>query len=202
MELAPKQWIGKHLVTDKGFYKKMLWLILPVILQNIINQGVNMMDTVMVGNLGEVSISASSLANQFYQIFHFLCMGLSAAGLVLASQYWEGGKKATVKKVYTLVLQLVLMIGLRFAVVSFLFTEQIISIYTKDSDVIQEGGKYLRITAFIFLPHGFGLVIANLIRSVGNANMGLISSSAAFLGNIGCNYISLSLASWESPPWE
>lgn len=78
----------QYIITDKAFYMRALLLILPVVLQSCINQGVNMMDTIMVGRLGEIAISASSLANQFYLIFTFLCMGISAGGLVLASQYW------------------------------------------------------------------------------------------------------------------
>ena len=55
--------LSEFIVTDKGFYKKAILLIIPVVLQSIINQGVNMMDTIMVGRLGETAISASSLAN-------------------------------------------------------------------------------------------------------------------------------------------
>ncbi len=189
MEQQKKGWLSKYIVTDKSFYKQMLVLTLPVVLQSIINQGVNMMDTIMVGKLGEVSISASSLANQFYQIYSFLCMGFSAAGLVLASQYWGAGKKDTVKRVCDLVLQLVFVLGAVFAVVSFLFPTQIMSVYTNDADVIREGAGYLRVTAFVYLPHGLGLIIANLVRSIGNTKLGLIVSSISFLVNIGCNYI-------------
>ncbi len=180
---------GRYIVTDRQFYKKMVLLTLPVLLQSVINQGVNMMDTVMVGKLGEVSISASSLANQFYLIYHFLCMGLSAAALVLASQYWGAGKKETVRKVCDLVLQIVIVLGTFFAVVSFLFPRQIMSIYTKDSQVIETGAGYLRVTAFVYLPHGLGLIIANFVRSIGNTRLGLVVSSISFLVNIGSNYV-------------
>lgn len=181
--------IDKYIVTDKSFYKRALLLILPVVLQSIINQGVNMMDTVMVGKLGEVSISASSLANQFYQIFQLLCMGISAAGLVLASQYWGAGEKSTVKRVYDLSMQIVILMGSLFAIVTVCFPAQIMSIYTNDTEVIAEGAKYLRVTALIFLPHGLSLVMANIVRAIGNARLGLVISSISFVVNIGCNYI-------------
>ena len=101
--------ISQYLVTDRSFYKRTVILILPVVMQNIINNGVNMMDTIMVGKLGEVAISASSLANQFYQIYNFLCLGLSAAGLVLASQYWGAQDKKSVRRVYDLCMQFVIL---------------------------------------------------------------------------------------------
>lgn len=181
--------LSRYLVTDKSFYKRMLLLMLPVVLQSMINQGVNMMDTVMVGKLGEISISASSLANQFYQIYTFLCMGLGAAGLVLASQFWGGGQKAAIQKVFDLVLQLVAGLGVVFAAVSFLFPVQILSVYTNDAEVIRAGADYLRVTAFVYLPHGVGLILAHLIRSIGNTRLGLIVSVISFFVNIGGNYI-------------
>lgn len=181
--------LSKFLVTDVSFYKKAMLIIIPVLLQNMINQGVNMMDTIMVGQLGEVSISASSLANQFYVIFTFICMGVSAAGLVLASQYWGAEDYKTVHKVFDLILQLIIIVGALMAVVTALFPQQIMSMYTDDVDVITEGGRYLRITALIYVPHGISLVISNVIRSTGNAKLGLVVSIVSFFVNIFCNYV-------------
>ena len=186
---ATSSLFSHYFIKDKHFYQRALILIIPVVLQNCINQGVNMMDTIMVGRLGEVAISASSLANQFYLIFTFLCMGFSAAGLVLASQYWGAGDVQAVKKVFDLVLQLVIVAGVFFAMLSALIPEKIMSIYTNDQNVILAGSKYLRITALIYIPHGLSLVTSNVIRSVGNAKLGLYVSIVSFFVNIGCNYI-------------
>lgn len=181
--------LSEFIVTDKGFYKKAILLIIPVVLQSIINQGVNMMDTIMVGRLGETAISASSLANQFYQIFQLLCMGISAAGLVMASQYWGAGEKETVKRVYDLAMQIVLLLGLLFALLTALFPREIMRIYTPEADVIEEGARYLLITALIFLPHGLSLVMSNIVRAIGNARLGLVISLISFVVNIGANYV-------------
>lgn len=61
---------------DWKFYKKVFWLALPIALQSLITIGVNMLDTIMVGNLGEMSLSAVSLANQFIGVYQIFCMGL------------------------------------------------------------------------------------------------------------------------------
>ena len=53
--------------------------MLPVALQQAINMGVNMMDTMMLGSFGEIQLSASSLANQYYNFFTILCMGIIGA---------------------------------------------------------------------------------------------------------------------------
>ena len=54
--------------------------MLPVALQQAINMGVNMMDTMMLGSFGEIQLSASSLANQYYNFFTILCMGIIGTG--------------------------------------------------------------------------------------------------------------------------
>lgn len=181
--------LKRYIITDTEFYAEAVLIILPVVLQAIINQGVNMMDTIMVGKLGEVAISASSLANQFYSIYLFLCMGLSAAGLVLTAQYWGADDKVTVRKIFDLLIQIILVSSMIFAAVSLFFSRQIITIYTQDPDVIEAGARYLRITSLVYLPHGIALVISNIMRSVGNPKIGLYVSIASFFINIGANYV-------------
>ncbi len=184
-----KKTISQYIITDKAFYREASRIVLPVVMQAIINQGVNMMDTIMVGQLGEAAISASSLANQFYNIYTFLCMGLSAAGLVLTAQFWGASDRESVRRVFDLLIQIICCAGVVFAALSLCFAEQILSLYIDDPEVIQAGAAYLRITAFVYLPHGLSLVISNIMRSVGNAKIGLYVSLASFFVNIGCNYV-------------
>lgn len=180
----------KYFITDRDFYKKVLLILIPVVLQSCINQGVNMMDTIMVGQLGDTAIAASSQANQFYSLFQIFCMGLSAAGLVLTSQYFGAGDMKTVRRVFDLLLQLVIILGGVFGVLTYLFPEQIMAIYVPGkTEVIRLGAQYLRITALIFIPHGIALVMSNVVRSVGNARLGLYVSLLSFTVNIGANYV-------------
>ena len=58
-------------VREKQFYKSLLFIALPAALQQLISFAVNMMDTVMVGAVGETQLSAVSLANQFITILLF-----------------------------------------------------------------------------------------------------------------------------------
>ena len=78
---------------DPEFYKTVFTLALPIALQSLITIGVNMLDTLMVGSLGETPLSATSLANSFISIYQIFCMGLGMGASVLVSRYW-GMKKA------------------------------------------------------------------------------------------------------------
>lgn len=177
------------IITDKLFYRKMVTLIIPFVLQQLINQGVNMMDTVMVGRLGEIAISATSLANQFYSIYHFLILGLSAAGGVLCSQYWGAGDEKTVSDVFDMLVQLATAASLFFALLSCYIPERIMRIYTADAAIVSAGAAYLGIMALVYFFHGVSLLLANLIRSSGNTSLGLYAACISFVVNIGANYV-------------
>ena len=183
------KFLKSKLILEREFYRKALSLLIPVFFQSVINQGVNMMDTLMVGRLGEVAISASSLANQFYNIYFFLIMGFSAAGLVLSAQYWGAGEKKSSFAVMDFMVQLTSVSALLFAAVCLLLPKEIMALYTPEAAVIEEGARYLRVTAFVFLPHGIALLSANLVRSMGNARLGLIVSIISFAVNIAANYV-------------
>jgi len=80
------------LVSDREFYKRVVMIMVPVAVQQAINMGVNMMDTVMLGSFGEAQLSASSLANSFYSLYNIFCMGIIGGCSVLVAQFWGGGE--------------------------------------------------------------------------------------------------------------
>ena len=178
-----------ELVKDKHFYERVLAIMLPVAMQQAINMGVNMMDTIMLGSFGEVQLSASSLANSFYSIFQIFCMGITAGCSILVSQHYGAGQIKQVKQSFALALRLTAAFGVVFALLTYFFPEQIMRLFSKDPDVIAAGVGYLKITVFIYLIHGIGLVTAQLMRSVGQASLGLYVSIISFVVNVAANWI-------------
>ena len=176
------------LVKDRAFYRSVLAIMIPVALQQAINMGVNMLDTMMLGSFGEIQLSASSLANQYYSFYQILCNGIIGGTSVLAAQYWGAGDKGRVRETFSMALRLTLVLSLLFSVLTFLFPVQIMSIYTSETEVIGQGVRYLRITAFIFVIHGTSFVAAQLMRSVGQAQLGLVVSCISFVVNLAANY--------------
>ena len=177
------------LIKDRNFYKMVVSIMLPIALQQAINVGVNMMDTIMLGSFGESIISASSLANQYYQIFTVFCLGVAGGATVLAAQYWGSGDKERTRKSMSLGIQIGLAVAVLFALATFFFTEQIMRIYTKEQDVITEGVKYLKITSFIFILHGTSTIAHMLMRSIGHPKLGMVVSIASFFVNVIANYM-------------
>ena len=163
--------------------------VLPVAAQQAINMGVNMMDTVMLGSFGEVQLSGSSLANSFYSLLHHPVHGhhrrlQRTGGSVLGS-----GDKPRVKEVFSLALRLAGILGLIFALITWAFPAQIMSLFTSEQAVIDAGVRYLEITVFIYIIHGCSQVVSFLMRSVGKAQLGLIVSIVSFAVNLFANWV-------------
>ena len=67
-------------VKDKQFYRSVAAIAIPIALQNIISFGVNIMDSVMLGSLGDIAISGASLGGQPFFILMMFSFGLSSGG--------------------------------------------------------------------------------------------------------------------------
>lgn len=188
--------IRKLVVSDKAFYKSVFILAVPIALQSMISIGVNMLDTIMLGNLGEMELSASSLANQFISIYHILCMGLGMGASVLVSRYW-GMKKAgdqeaeaslALKRTVCIVLRLTLAIATLFAIATVAIPEWIMKTYTSEEPIIALGVVYFRYSVITYFFLGMSLVSTIILRSVGKVRIPLYVSIGAFFVNLGANY--------------
>lgn len=56
----------KQFWKNKKFLKDMLTIAVPIALQNLITSSLNMVDTLMISDLGKSSIAAVGLANQLF----------------------------------------------------------------------------------------------------------------------------------------
>lgn len=174
---------------DKAFYRNVVAIALPISMQSLITIGVNMMDTIMLGSLGEVALSASSLANQFITVFHICCMGMGMGASVLTSRFWGMQDKDSLRKAVTIMYRLCFFIGLLFTVATLVMPEKIMEIYTNEPEVIEAGVAYFRYSVPCYWLLGFALTTTIVLRSVGQVKLPLVCSIIAFFVNIACNYI-------------
>ncbi len=181
--------MGKLFVRDKNFYKQLVVIALPVVLQSMINIGVNIMDTVMLGSYGEVQISASSLANDFIHIFMFTILGIGGGSAVLTAQYWGRQDITSLRKIITIMLRISLGLVFVFTVVTAIFPEQIMRIYTTDAAVIEKGVLYLRVSLPTYLLMGLNMTLTAVLRSVRAVKIPLITVCVSFFVNIFFNWV-------------
>ena len=174
---------------EKSFYKKILTIAIPITLQNLITIGINMADTMMLGSLGEIALSASSLANQFAFVFLVIHYGLSGGAGVLTGQFWGNNDKESIAKTLSIMFKISAIFCLGFFVVGQFFPKFVMGIYTNEPAVIAEGSKYLKILSYSFLVQGFSLIAIGIFRTVGIVKLALTSTGISFLANIFLNWM-------------
>lgn len=179
----------KYLETDPGFYRQAARIAVPVTCQNLITIGVNMMDTIMLGALGETALSASSLANQFINLFQICCMGIGMGAAVLTARYWGNRDRPALRIAITLALRFCGTLALLFTLVSLAAPQAVLRLYTGEADVLRQGRVYLLWSLPTFFLGGLSVVATNILRSVNLVRVPLYASAAAFFLNVGANYV-------------
>ena len=179
----------KLFIKDMQFYKKVAGIALPIALQGLITQGVNMMDTLMIGSVGETELSAVSLANQFITIFHIFCMGIGMGASVLVSRYYGMKDNLSLKKTVTIMLRLTLILSTLFCIATIFLPRQIMQLYTTETDIITIGTEYLNYSVITYFLLGLSLTCTIVLRNVGVVKLPLFTSIITFFINVGANYV-------------
>lgn len=181
--------LKKRLITSPEFFKGVLAIAVPIALQNLIVFGVSVTDTMMLGRLGEVQLSASAQANQPQFILNLLTFGLAGGGTVLCSQYWGKRDMEAVRRVIGIVVRVAIIASLLAMALVLIFPEAIMRFYVKDEAVIAEGVKYLKIVVWGYFFFGITNTFINVIRSVELVKISVIVSSISFIVNACINYV-------------
>ena len=174
---------------DRKFLSNMLKIALPIMIQNLVTSSLNMADTIMVGKLGEVQIASVGIANQYFFLFTMILTGLCGGCSVFISQYWGKKDFTNIKRMLGLGLASALFVSVVFMAAGFISTDAIISLFNKDSIVIDLGGKYLFIVLFSYIFTAVTFVYGYSLRSIGDTVAPLIVNIAALLCNVFLNYV-------------
>ena len=184
----------KRFITDKNFYRTILSITIPIALQNLIVFGVSMMDTIMLGRLGNIQLSASSQANQPTFIFQMINFGLAGGATVLSAQYWGKKDVETIRKIFAIVIRITVVCALVLSTVVLMFPEEIMRFYIKtdtpeDLKVLSEAVEYLKVIAFSYLFFGLSVCITFMLRSIEVVKISVLTSSISFVVNVFLNWV-------------
>ena len=176
-------------LKNRDFYRQTARLLIPVMLQQLITTGINFLDNIMVGSFGETQIAAAALANQFYAIFQFVCMGLGSGAIVMSAQFWGSGEHKALKTTAAIALRFTVGISGVFLLLSVIWPQGILRCFTSDLSVVEAGKTYMRLLGSTFLFAGVSSTATYLLRSTNHVKVPLISSIVAFFLNLFFNYV-------------
>lgn len=181
--------IKKHFIFERSFLLNVLAIAIPIAMQNMINFGVSVMDSVMLGSLGDVAISAANVGNQPFSILMSIGFGLSSGGGVLIAQYWGKKDMPYIRKVMRMSMQLVFVAAAVISVVCILFPQQIASVFTKDTAVIEAAAGYISLVAIAYIPYAISNNYMMSLRAVEKVKISTGIYAVSFFVNVFFNYM-------------
>jgi putative MATE family efflux protein len=183
-------------IGDREFYRYVLLLAVPMIIQNAITSFVSFLDNIMVGQVGTEQMSGVAIVNQLMFVFN-ICIfgGVSGAGIFGTQFYGKGdykGQRYTFRfKLYTCVA----ITALALLLFGLLDTE-LISLYLSDTGsvgdislALEYGKEYLSIMMIGLIPFAIGQTYINTIRETGQTLIPMIASAAAVFTNLILDYV-------------
>ena len=174
---------------NKKFYKTLITLCIPIIIQNLLSNLINMVDTIMVGGLGEISVASIGIANQYFFLYNMALSGIIGGASLFIAQFYGKNDKLNIRKITGLSVISALMIGITFMIVALFSPKFIIYFFSKDLDVIKVATNYFSIIGFCYLIIALSNVFRMGSRSIRNPKLGMICSTISLFINIILNYV-------------
>ena len=184
----------------------MVTIALPIALQNFLSTTASMVDTIMIGSQGELSVAAVGICSQISSLFFSCYFGFAGGSLLFFSQYWGAGNEKGINKTFGLSMVFMLAIALLFGTMAVTNPEWILGIYTDKENIIEVAVPYIRIVGFAYPLQVLAMLVSFLMRSTERVKAPLISSILALITNFVLNWIliyGLACPKWErqEPLW-
>jgi len=174
---------------DGYFYRKMVVIGIPIVFQNFISIGLNLIDTLMIGMLGKQELAAVGAANQVYFIFVVTLFGLFSGAAVFTAQYWGARDLQGIRHLIGIDYIIAIVFAVVVATVAYTLGPDIIRLFSRDQAVIGFGTDYIRIACISYPIAGLSMVISYNARAIQKLNVVTSISAAALCINAVLNYL-------------
>lgn len=174
----------------KDFIRRVAVIAIPVALQNLLTTTGSMVDTMMIGALGDENIvGAVGLCAQFTSLMFSGYWGFVGGGMLFFAQYWGAKDDDGIDRSYGITLSFMMLVAAVFASLALFLPEWVMKVYT-DKTVLQDiGEKYLRIVGFAYPMQIFSMAMSCLLRSTERVRIPFYAAIASVFTNIFLNWV-------------
>lgn len=173
---------------NKGFWKTALRLALPIAVQNMLVSSYALVDTIMVGQLGDATLSAVGMAGQWNWLMNMVVFGICSGASVFFAQFWGVGDKKSIHKAYGIALTSTAAVSLIFFLAAFFAPKYVISIFNRDAEILDVGVRYMKIACFSYLAAAVNTLLCALLRSVERVRLPMYVSLVTTILNAVLDY--------------
>jgi putative MATE family efflux protein len=166
---------------DPEYFADIRKIALPIIVQQLMFSGLNMLGVIFVGQKGDAAVAAVGLAGQIAFLLNLVHFGIISGAAMFTAQFWGKQDIPSLRRVLGLCLMLAISASLIFFLLAQLFPSQILRIYSRDAAVIELGASYIRTFSWTFLFFAITFSYALVMRSTGNVKLPTAVSVGALL---------------------
>ena len=166
---------------DPEYFRNIRRIGLPIAIQQLMFAALNLVGVVLVSQKGDASVAAVGLAGQIAFLLNLVHFGIISGAAMFTAQFWGKQDIPNLRRVLGLCLMLAISASLIFFALAQLIPSQILSIYSKDADVIALGAPYIRTFSWTFLFFAITFSYALVMRSTGNVKIPTTVSVGALI---------------------
>ena len=175
------------MIDKKEFYRKLWQLSIPIMFQSLMLALVAAGDALMLGRVAQEQMTAVSLATQIQFVQNMIISSVTDAGAILGAQYWGKGDKATLRRLFDLMLLIVGVVSLVFFLLCEFAPNAMMHIFANDPVLVEIGSRYLKIAGWSYLITGISQCYLAIMKVTERVTPGAFISSAAVISNIALN---------------
>lgn len=179
---------AKIMFSDRAFVRKTIAIALPITVQALLNNVLNMVDTLMIGQLGESTIAAVGLANKVFFVFSLLIFGICSGAGILAAQYYGEEDIPNLRRVLGMTLLLGVGASILFIIPATLIPGSVMRIFTPSQEAIAIGSAYLVIVCFSYPFTAITQGYIAILRAANQVMAPVIISIVSIIANVILNY--------------
>ncbi len=188
--------IWKKLIGDKQFYKMVLAVAVPIMIQNGITNFVGLLDNIMVGRIGTEQMSGIAIVNQLLFVFNLAVFGSISGAGIFGAQFFGCKDHKGVQHAFRFKLYICLAITAIGILIFSLFGDSLIMMYLHGEDnrealeaALYYGKQYMWVMLFGLLPFAIEQVYTSTLRECGETMVPMKAGIAAVLVNLLFNYL-------------
>ncbi len=178
-----------EIVERKEFNRKLVKIVVPIALQQLMIASVSVTDALMMGFLNQDSLSAVSLAGQVQFVFSLFMFAIMAGVSIFSAQYWGINNRRAVEKTLGIGLKWGIIISVPFTIAALLIPELLMKCFASDASLIEKGAEYLKYVGLSYFMQGISMIYLAVMKNCGQTVMCSVISGVSVLTNIFFNFM-------------
>ncbi len=186
----------KKFIGNKAFYKMVLAIAIPIMIQNGITNFVSLLDNIMVGMVGTGEMSGVAIVNQLIFVFNVSVFGIVSGAGIFGAQFYGCGKHEGVRHTFRFKFLCCLFLAAVAAVIFYFYGENLIYMYLHGEEsggdltvALTNGRKYMLVMMVGLLPFAIEQAYTSTLRECGETVIPMKAGIVAVLVNLVLNYI-------------